>query len=193
MGLLSFGAKRAARGLRALHSSPHDFDRFAMNNIGGGEGSQAFAHGLYFTDDDVIANFYRDYFKKQGKTPKTYEVNLNVSPDDLVDWDKPISKQSRKIQDAFAELYGVPRSQLRGGQKPQPKGPAESAFLKERGIPGVVFDAGAFWGGAPGGARNYVMFDENLIDIMRKYGLIGSLGGGGLLSMGAAQRQGNQY
>lgn len=180
MGLLSV----ARRGIRAMHASPHDFDRFAMTNIGGGEGSQAFAHGLYFTGDDAINKFYRDFFSKRGMTPKTYEVNLNVSPGDLADWDLPLSAQSRKVQDAFAELYQMPRRSLMGGQKPQPKGADESAFLRERGIPGVVYDAGSFWGGSPDGARNYVMFDENLIEILRKYGLAGLYagGGGGLLS-----------
>jgi hypothetical protein len=40
-----------------------------------------------------------------------YTVDLDVKPEDLLDWDKPISEQSPKVRAAFADLsekYGVP-------------------------------------------------------------------------------------
>jgi len=51
---------KAAKGIRAYHGSPHDFDRFDMSKIGTGEGAQAYGHGLYFADNEAVARQYRD-------------------------------------------------------------------------------------------------------------------------------------
>lgn len=50
----------AARGITAYHGSPHDFDKFALDKIGSGEGAQAYGHGLYFADNEGTARTYRD-------------------------------------------------------------------------------------------------------------------------------------
>jgi hypothetical protein len=47
-------------GIRAYHGSPHDFDAFDASKIGGGEGAQAFGHGLYFAGNENVAKSYRD-------------------------------------------------------------------------------------------------------------------------------------
>lgn len=47
-------------GITAYHGSPYDFDRFQLDKIGEGEGAQAFGYGLYFTDSEDIAKFYKD-------------------------------------------------------------------------------------------------------------------------------------
>lgn len=50
---------------------------------------------------------------------------------------------------------------------------AASVSLAEAGIPGIRYlDAGSR--GAGDGSRNYVIFDENLINIVRKYGIAGA-------------------
>ena len=50
---------------------------------------------------------------------------------------------------------------------------AQTQALAERGIPGIRYlDAGSR--GAGDGSRNYVVFDENLIEIVRKYGIAGA-------------------
>lgn len=48
------------KGIRAYHGSPYDFDKFDLSKIGTGEGAQAYGHGLYFTEKEPIAEFYRD-------------------------------------------------------------------------------------------------------------------------------------
>ncbi|MEM4134702.1 MAG: JAB domain-containing protein, partial [Candidatus Micrarchaeia archaeon] len=40
------------------HGTPYRFDRFEIQKVGSGEGVQAFGHGLYFTDNIKIAEFY---------------------------------------------------------------------------------------------------------------------------------------
>ena len=47
-------------GIIAFHGSGTDFDQFKLEKIGTGEGAQAFGYGLYFTDKEDIAKFYRD-------------------------------------------------------------------------------------------------------------------------------------
>lgn len=54
---------------------------------------------------------------------------------------------------------------------------AAAATLREAGTPGIQYlDAGSRAAGD--GTRNYVMFDDKLIDILRRYGLAGMLAGG---------------
>jgi len=50
----------AEPGIIAFHGSGADFDKFEIGMINTGEGAQAFGHGLYFTDSEDIARFYRD-------------------------------------------------------------------------------------------------------------------------------------
>ena len=46
-------------------------------------------------------------------------------------------------------------------------------YLREAGFPGIRYlDQGSR--GAGEGSRNYVVFDENLIDIVKKYGIAGA-------------------
>ena len=52
--------------------------------------------------------------------------------------------------------------------------PEGSHKLREQGIPGIKYlDQGSR--GKGDGTRNYVVFDENLINIVRKYGITGAL------------------
>ena len=47
-------------GIIVFHGSGSDFDRFELSKIGTGEGAQAFGRGLYFSDLEDVAKFYRD-------------------------------------------------------------------------------------------------------------------------------------
>jgi len=71
----------------AFHGTPHDIlgnldpeqRRFMLDNIGTGEGAQAFGHGLYFTSEESIANWYAERL--------TGGVNANVRDAiDSLDW-----------------------------------------------------------------------------------------------------------
>ena len=44
----------------AFHGSGADFDEFRLEMIGTGEGAQAYGYGLYFTDSEDIAKYYKD-------------------------------------------------------------------------------------------------------------------------------------
>lgn len=126
-----------------------------------------------------------------------YEININADPEHFLDWDKPLSEQTPEIQaalhpfgfntqyhasiepppsieDTFRQLHGSEALQ-RLVDKFGPEGAA--AKMKELGIPGIKYlDQGSRGSGA--GTHNYVVFDPSIIDIIKKYGIAGLIGGG---------------
>tara|TARA_R100001129_G_scaffold2426_4_gene2501 strand:- start:5247 stop:6893 length:1647 start_codon:yes stop_codon:yes gene_type:complete len=61
-------------GIFAFHGSGADFDEFKLSKIGTGEGNQAFGYGLYFTDSEDIAKFYKNQILR------TQNVEFNGKP-----------------------------------------------------------------------------------------------------------------
>jgi hypothetical protein len=254
------------QGIRAYHGSPHDFDKFDTSKIGTGEGAQAYGHGLYFAENEAVAQSYKqpllgmargqsgadvvarqamstsatpeaaiefiqqtiahlrkrgpegekairefyepaiDIVRSGGKPDgRMYEVNIKANPDEFLDWDMPLSQQSEKVR---AALNSIPEAQAlqrqpiypdlgpwRGSDLPVeiltsrsgtwPRSgmsqydPEISAVFRDAGIPGIKYlDQGSRSAGE--GSRNYVVFDANLIEILKKYGLLGMLGAGGM-------------
>ena len=51
-----------------------------------------------------------------------------------------------------------------------------SKQLNDIGIKGIKYKAGQLSGVKDSEATNYVIFDENLINILAKYGIVGSVG-----------------
>jgi hypothetical protein len=59
-------------------------------------------------------------------------------------------------------------------------GPGNESALREAGIPGIRYlDAASRAAGD--GSRNYVVFNDQIIDILRKYGLLGTAGLGSMM------------
>jgi hypothetical protein len=136
---------------------------------------------------------------KKVSTGSMYEVQINVDPNAMLDWDKPLGQQSEAIRSAFASL-GTPERlasvkgenayralQDQSGAMDWPVGASlaernsarqtasENARQKmlDAGIPGIKYlDEGSRAAGS--GTRNFVVFDENLISIVRKYGIAGA-------------------
>jgi len=118
---------------------------------------------------------------------KMYEVNINADPAHFLDWDKPLAKQTDQIQDAlFMRLLDkMPRKKavdemdvlqnktgdsLYRGLSLNPREATQA--LASEGIPGIKYlDQGSRSSGQ--GSSNYVVFNDKLIDILRKYGLAG--------------------
>lgn len=118
-----------------------------------------------------------------GQAGRMYEVNINADPADFLDWDKPLSEQPAKVQEWFdsrgitpgfagnqsgAELMMAETSLL------GPDGVADA--LRSANVPGVRYlDHGSRFNAMDGtgpssNTRNYVVFDDKLIEIIRKYG-----------------------
>jgi hypothetical protein len=78
-------AKKLA-GIKAYHSSPHDFDKFDLKKIGTGEGAQVYGHGLYFAENPAVSgqggqywNQFLDRFDlpNQGAARRLEEANFS--------------------------------------------------------------------------------------------------------------------
>ena len=304
-GALPFlpAASQVRQGIKAYHGSPYDFDRFSTEQIGTGEGAQAYGQGLYFAQNEKVAEGYKgstnyadkkrrfqkelpddasieevmelaeegvfsddlnellmaleaddwlgfDYpsqalsaslsgnLKNYDASPRLikatesgsiYEVNIDVEPDELLDWDKPMAEQSALVKQAFnfdpppkpnftakdvtetgssnsSYKYSVGQfpaaatieEALSAANKPvlMHTGPTGSAAykkyeqalsdpmsdptgaitaaqnLQEKGIKGIRY-ADAFTRHKTPDKRsmNYVIFDDRLITIAKKYGI----------------------
>lgn len=51
------GGSRIAKVV--FHGTPHDFNQFKLQHVGRGEGNQSYGYGLYFTDTQAVADYYR--------------------------------------------------------------------------------------------------------------------------------------
>lgn len=60
--LLDAAAKtdpRVAESIEAWHGSPHDIERFNVEQVGEGQGAQSYGHGLYFAENPAVASSYQ--------------------------------------------------------------------------------------------------------------------------------------
>jgi hypothetical protein len=178
-GFITKGGKTL---LEAFHGSPHKFDNFSMDQIGTGEGAQAYGHGLYFADSEDVAKQYRDTLSLNGyqdnnanyskalelglsagefdrfegmvrmaatkdgldagrisadlqeylqwpddsmpalesfvgdylnTLPKghLYRTEIDVTPESLLDWDKPLSEQSQYVREQLGAVGDSKKAQ----------------------------------------------------------------------------------
>jgi hypothetical protein len=124
-----------------------------------------------------------------SETGKMYEVALHATPDQFLDWDKPLSGQSPQVR-ATLDKLGVEQAphlkesylsvvhslapKMGVGEVPfeQVRSRISDALAKE-GVPGIRYlDQGSR--GAGQGTHNYVVWNPDLIEILRKYGLAGA-------------------
>lgn len=120
------------------------------------------------------------------------EAATPLSPDDFLQWDKPLSEQPQSVQSAWGDFtknhpdYLNP--DISGGQYRNPLGgnlygavfeespgmgvgarSAVTDYLKQRGIPGIRYlDQGSRGSGA--GTANYVVFDDKIPQVVSRNG-----------------------
>jgi hypothetical protein len=117
-----------------------------------------------------------------------YEVNIAATPDEFIDWDLPLDEQSESVMNALnkTDWYKYAEEgayEAAGNRGDNPYGMdlvrwleedgAEDAvqMLKDAGIKGVQYaDAQTRFGKGPK-TKNYVVYDDKLIDIIKKYGV----------------------
>ena len=169
----------AAKPLRVYHGSPHDFEKFDVSRIGTGEGPQAYGHGLYFAENPAVAAEYAPRGGMPGRQG-IYEVNLHADPEQFLDWDVPLSQQGERVRHILETSRPEWSSRI-GQQTTDPtagkivqalrrEGDPEHVF-RQGGIPGIRYlDQGSRATGK--GTRNYVVFDDSIIEILKKYGLL---------------------
>lgn len=153
-----------------LHRSPHDLrDQFSEENGYGPEYRQAL--------ERILPNL------KEVTPGHMYEVRINAHPDHFLDWDKPLTEQPYALralwngpdymrdivrkhagsEATYGNLHGLLSVKHPSGQQ------GLSDHLREAGIKGIkYFDAGSR-GDADKPTRNYVVFDDKLVNVRRRY------------------------
>jgi hypothetical protein len=137
-----------------------------------------------------------DFKVKAGEAGKAhmYEADLHVRPEHLGDYDKPLSEQSPYVSERLRGIM-TPSEQARQSSWEAPgwsdapgrsyadtvklgtwidrragEGLPIEQQLRDAGIPGVKYlDQGSRAAGE--GSHNYVIYDDKLIDIVKKYGV----------------------
>lgn len=117
---------------------------------------------------------------------RMYQVRINANPEHFLDWDKPFLEQSAHVKRGLDEAGFAPppggemmtgaqlyerMHRTDGGAWNSPKEFSANALRELGGIPGIKYlDAGSR--GAGDGTRNYVVFDDKLVEILKKYGWV---------------------
>jgi hypothetical protein len=131
-----------------------------------------------------------------ARTPgHMYEVNIHARPEQFLDWDRPLSQQGTPVRSYFEprrrdiDQYMVGNlndphdwtgdallhylAQHSGGRS------GASNVLNAAGIPGIRYlDAGSRGSGT--GTSNYVLFNPEIVEILRRYGIAAPVTGAGV-------------
>ena len=91
----------------AWHGGPHDFDKFLTDNIGTGEGAQAYGWGLYFAGAKQVAEWYKKTLAKrtQGTDFETVFDGLTY---DLGEWAPTQEEAEKLVRDSLTSWLGTP-------------------------------------------------------------------------------------
>jgi hypothetical protein len=153
-----------------------------------------------WSNDKIPDSVADALFKTEYATPAghMYEVNINAHPDHFLDWDKPFHEQSEHVKRSLRNVpefddrvarYGVldpkHKSKISMGEfinrgvlphSYDKSGPEFSNAYRAAGIKGVKYlDQGSRWGEKKDKTHNYVVFDDKLVNVKRKYAKGGSV------------------
>ena len=131
-----------------------------------------------------------------GLTGHMYEVDIAAEPDQFIDLNRTIGEQSAAIRDALHRVgrdpdVAVPR--VADDMKPRDlrailKSEDGVNKLRAHGVAGIRYlDGNSAMAGE--GSSNYVVFDDSLVKILRKYGLAGLTAGLGATALGSGDAQ----
>lgn len=186
----------ASRVQNALNKFPNDKKaaRQSLHDAAKAAPSQGERQMLYdaYNNFDSVAS---------GAGGHMYEVRINAEPEHFLDWDKPRDQLSPKLQEWAAanhpdvwdkaadgaSFYKHLQDKMTPPLPPDPPGtpkgwgfvqrgdegqPRATQALRDAGIPGIRYlDQGSR--GQGNGTFNYVVFNDALIDILKKYGIAG--------------------
>jgi hypothetical protein len=171
----------------AIENAKKEIDRLKSLDLTPETGSSK-RESLISLQEEKIAELTK--LKNTGQMSKgsMYEVNIAATPDEFIDWDLPLDEQSESVMNALnkTDWYKYAEEgayEAAGNRGDNPYGMdlvrwleedgAEDAaqMLKDAGIKGVQYaDAQTRFGKGPK-TKNYVVYDDKLIDIIKKYGV----------------------
>ena len=175
----------------AYHGSGNKFSHFDHSHMGEGEGQQAYGWGTYVTQ---VKNIGKDYAvasaKQNDKTflgfinrpGKRYLYTVEIPNNAYIPFEQQVGNYiATTINNALKKQFGINRAPIHStdtGQKVYQylvKGFATgkssnaprtaSLFLSKLGFSGISYPANYRTGGRADGARNYVIFNENDLQI----------------------------
>lgn len=110
-------AEAVPQGIRAYHSSPHDFERFDLSKIGTGEGAQVYGHGIYAAENPAVSGqggqYWNQFLPRFGDPAEIWAAQ---------------SLQANKFDRAAA--IAEMRKQLEGGPEAIPFKRPDQAFVE---------------------------------------------------------------
>ena len=213
-----------------------DLDDFIMMELGDIDKAIDAAKQPEYGGLDILDEL--EYIKEQGLVEvedvgKLYEVNLKVTPNELLDLDEPLNKQNKAVKKKIDDLFETPISslnleesfvksdflegvetigdyikELKAIQRSIPNPPPFTGNNLTKELKGLIgakrtadlLDSVGIKGNkyldqfsrdAKGGTSNYVIFDDRVIDISKKFGVAIPVAGAMLLAqdqeMAAAQ------
>lgn len=134
------------------------------------------------TQDEINAIVNGQVGKFESKTlGHMYQVGIHADPNDFLDWDAPLSQQSPQLQRKLMDHPEAHRfqpdwtgAQLYESSKLVPGDHANKVAatdaLGNLGVPGIKYlDQGSR--GKATGTRNFVVFNPQIVDIMKRYGV----------------------
>jgi hypothetical protein len=130
------------------------------------------ASGATWSNPNIPDTVAEALLRTEYATPKghIYEVGIHADPERLLNWDKPFREQTAPVKEAVRYAFGPQPLDARIGSSTMDRpGPIHSRLLNEAGVPGIKYlDAGSR--GITGDpTHNYVIFNDKLIDINRRY------------------------
>lgn len=128
-----------------------------------------------------------------------YEVDINADLEHFINYDAPLAEQSPYIRDALKKHYGFTYDSKEqqgwiGGEVVNNSAMTRehAKELNDHGIAGVRYlDGVSRKDGVENKSYNYVVFDDKLVSILKKYGLAGLLGSSA--AMEAANQSDGEY
>lgn len=110
-----------------------------------------------------------------------YETKIKAPPHHFVDWDRSLREQSPHVQQGVKKAFGDERLWKRFAEEPAgdvlqrfPEVEAARRLRDVGGVPGFKFlDQYSRQGLSPSKTYNYVVSDDNLLEIMGKMGIAG--------------------
>lgn len=170
-GLLA-NALEQPQGIRAYHGSPHDFDRFDLSKIGTGSGDALDGRGVYLTDYEADAVSYKrpdlrhNAFNPQPKFSgdgHMYETRINANETDFLPTRDAVDKLPQSVQEIVSKRFTE-------GDEWAAQRPLNFYLARDPSLQSEIANLG-YQGlrAARNGSNEYVVFNPEIIDILRKY------------------------
>lgn len=175
---------KAQGGIETYHATKGNFDKFGdpATFQGTGEGKvwgtkgDDFGYGVYTAQERAVGDYYQKILGGEDQA-KVLQLKIKSNPESFIDFDVPFEKQSLQVQQALKKMGITDIS-----QDMLPRSAETLQKMREAGISGVkFFDQKSRAAGQ--GTRNFTVFDNNTIDIVKKFGIAGLVGAGAGMAM----------